>query len=127
MDDHIATLHSNVESVLHADHQHVAITKHGIAACREIVVEGNGDTNSLSFTRVMSPTDLLDKTDVFIFDCDGVIWKGASHASWQQRLPPRGRGSLAPAARTSALPPSRTATVWTAQIASTMGRPPRRV
>jgi 4-nitrophenyl phosphatase/phosphoglycolate phosphatase len=22
------------------------------------------------------PSDLLDKTDVFIFDCDGVIWKG---------------------------------------------------
>jgi hypothetical protein len=24
------------------------------------------------------PSDLLDKTDVFIFDCDGVIWKGDS-------------------------------------------------
>ena len=22
------------------------------------------------------PSELLDKTDVFIFDCDGVIWKG---------------------------------------------------
>ena len=24
------------------------------------------------------PSELLDKTDVFIFDCDGVIWKGDS-------------------------------------------------
>ena len=25
-----------------------------------------------------NPKELLDKTDVFIFDCDGVIWKGDS-------------------------------------------------
>jgi len=28
--------------------------------------------------RLTSPKDLLSKTDVFIFDCDGVIWKGDS-------------------------------------------------
>jgi len=27
---------------------------------------------------LINPKDLLDKTDVFIFDCDGVIWKGDS-------------------------------------------------
>lgn len=28
--------------------------------------------------RLTVPSELLDKTDVFIFDCDGVIWKGDS-------------------------------------------------
>jgi len=27
-------------------------------------------------TKLTVPSELLDKTDVFIFDCDGVIWKG---------------------------------------------------
>ena len=29
-------------------------------------------------TKLTVPSELLDKTDVFIFDCDGVIWKGDS-------------------------------------------------
>lgn len=29
-------------------------------------------------TKLEVPSELLDKTDVFIFDCDGVIWKGDS-------------------------------------------------
>jgi len=29
-------------------------------------------------TKLTVPAELLDKTDVFIFDCDGVIWKGDS-------------------------------------------------
>jgi len=29
-------------------------------------------------TKLEVPADLLDKVDVFIFDCDGVIWKGDS-------------------------------------------------
>lgn len=29
-------------------------------------------------SKLTVPADLLDKTDVFIFDCDGVIWKGDS-------------------------------------------------
>merc|ERR1719472_151909 len=29
-------------------------------------------------SKLTVPSDLLDKTDVFIFDCDGVIWKGDS-------------------------------------------------
>lgn len=29
-------------------------------------------------TRLENPSDLLDSVDVFIFDCDGVIWKGDS-------------------------------------------------
>ena len=28
--------------------------------------------------KLTAPSDLLNKTDVFIFDCDGVIWKGDS-------------------------------------------------
>jgi len=31
-----------------------------------------------SASRLDAPSDLLDATDVFIFDCDGVIWKGDS-------------------------------------------------
>lgn len=31
-----------------------------------------------STKRLFNPKELLDKTDVFIFDCDGVIWKGDS-------------------------------------------------
>lgn len=31
-----------------------------------------------SASRLETPSDLLDGTDVFIFDCDGVIWKGES-------------------------------------------------
>ena len=29
-------------------------------------------------SKLTVPSELLDKTDVFIFDCDGVIWKGDS-------------------------------------------------
>merc|ERR1719478_133741 len=29
-------------------------------------------------SKLTVPSDLLDKVDVFIFDCDGVIWKGDS-------------------------------------------------
>ena len=28
--------------------------------------------------KLLQPSKLLDKTDCFIFDCDGVIWKGDS-------------------------------------------------
>ena len=28
--------------------------------------------------RLSTPSDLLDHVDVFMFDCDGVIWKGDS-------------------------------------------------
>ena len=35
--------------------------------------------NSAGLCQKLSvPAELLDKTDVFIFDCDGVIWKGDS-------------------------------------------------
>ena len=35
------------------------------------------------------PSELLDKTDVFIFDCDGVIWKGDALIDRVPKVPQR--------------------------------------
>merc|ERR1719453_330376 len=44
-----------------------------VAPADAVSMKGAGMCEKLSI-----PADLLDKVDVFIFDCDGVIWKGDS-------------------------------------------------
>jgi len=61
--DHAAVLQPKLEGVLSPEHVHTNITKHGIAACREIFVDANStDVNQINFTRTFSPSDLIDKT-----------------------------------------------------------------
>lgn len=60
---HSAQLHPKIESAVSPDENLVSITMHGIAACREITLQGNSSSPSqMSFSRVMNPTDLMDKT-----------------------------------------------------------------
>jgi len=70
---HAAVLHPKIESTVSPDAGLVSITKHGIAACREITLKGNSTSPSqMSFSRVMNPTDLLDKTIVLEMPIESV-------------------------------------------------------
>ena len=40
------------------------------------MISGVSVTNPIKLTGQSAGKALLDKTDCFIFDCDGVIWKG---------------------------------------------------
>ena len=65
---HTAVLEPNVEPILSPDAGHVSVTAHGIAAVREIVVPSDGYNGSqMSFSRMFSPSDLIDRTWLLSF------------------------------------------------------------